>query len=147
MFYESIGAQLGRAAVALASDEPDRSLDEREQRERRQITTLCRRIGVIWPELFSALAEESAILDATRRGALESARAHGVVSRGDVRSATLSDPLARYRQLLCEVDELVVLLHAQNDQPWAEEALRILRRGLKDAADVQGRLVDAMLAS
>ncbi len=150
MFYESIGAQLSRASEALASDDPTRALDERDQRERRQITTLVRRIGAIWPDLFSALNEESAILDATRRGALETARAHGLEVSGDTAeaaSAAIADPLARYRQLLCEVDELVILLHTRRDEDWAEQALRNLRRGLADAAEVQGRLVDAMLAA
>ena len=53
--------------------------------------------------------------------------------------------LARYRGLLRELDEIVILLHEHSRQPWAQDALRALRRGLADAADVQGRLVDEML--
>jgi hypothetical protein len=36
MFYESIGALVGRAAETLAADDPNRAVDERGQRERRQ---------------------------------------------------------------------------------------------------------------
>jgi hypothetical protein len=61
-------------------------------------------------------------------------------------SANLRDPLARYRQLLCEVDELVILLHAQESECWTRQSLSALRVGLAEAAEVQGRLVDKMLA-
>ena len=70
MFYESIGAQLGRAADLLTEAPTDRGLDDRARRERRQITRLCRRVGRIWPDLFLALEEESRILDETRSAAL-----------------------------------------------------------------------------
>ena len=60
-------------------------------------------------------------------------------------SGAVTDPLARYRGLLRELDEIVILLHEHSRQPWAQDALRALRRGLADAADVQGRLVDEML--
>jgi len=147
VFYESIGALLGQAAEALAADDPGRPLDERGQRERRQIIALLRRIGVIWPKLFRALDEESAILDATLRSAAEAARAHRLVPADEAASAGIADPLARYRRLLCELDELVILLHEHGGEPWAQDALRSLRRGLADAAEVQGRLVDDMLAA
>ncbi len=154
MFYESIGTQLGRAAEALTADDPSRALDERGQRERRQITTLLRRIGVIWPKLFRALDEESEILEATRRSAAETARAHGLIpdlaadaAADQPPSAGLSDPLMRYRRLQCELDELVILLHEHGTEPWAQDAIGCLRRGLADAAEVQGRLVDEMLAA
>ena len=147
MFYESIGAQLGRAAQALADDDPSRSRDERGQRERRQIVSLLRRVGAIWPELFRALDEESKILEATLRSATAAARAQRLGPEGEPASAATVNPLARYRQLLCELDELVILLHEHGEQPWAQDALRSLRRGLADAAEVQGRVVDNMLAA
>jgi hypothetical protein len=147
VFYESIGAQLGRAAEALTADDPARPVDERGQRERRQIISLLRRIAVIWPELFRSLEEESTILAATRNSAAEVVRAHGLDSAGEPASAPLADPLARYRQLHCELDALVILLHEQGPEAWAQDALRSLRRGLADAAEVQGRLVDDMLAA
>jgi hypothetical protein len=146
MFYEAIGAQLGRAAEALAADDPNQPLDARAQQERRQTIKLLRRIGAIWPALFRALDEESAILEATLRNASEAVRAQKLTTGDESPSAGSSDPLARYRMLLCEIDELVILLHRHSQEPWAETALRSLRRGLADAADVQGRLVDDMLA-
>lgn len=160
MFYESIGAQLGRAAESLAADDPNQPIDERGQRERRQTIKLLRRIGAIWPQLFQALDEESAILEATLRSATEAARANALALQNNKHedkdedkhedketdtSAGNADPLARYRGLLLELDGLVIRLHERGHEPWAQDALRSLRRGLSDAAQVQGRLVDEML--
>ena len=144
MFYESIGAQLSRAAEALAADDPSRAVDERGQRERRATVKLLQRIGVIWPNLFQALDEETAILEATVCSTAQAARAHQLVATDP--PAVSADPLARYRELLCELDALVILLHEHGQEPWAQQALRSVRRGLADAAEVQGRLVDDMLA-
>ena len=146
MFYEAIGAQLARAAEALAADDPRRPLDERGQRERRQTIKLLRRIGAIWPTLFRTLDEESAILEATLRSAAKAARAHRLDVTDESASADIADPLVRYRGLLSALDELVILLHEHGEEAWAQAALRSLRRGLADAAEVQGRLVDDMLA-
>ena len=145
MFYESIGAQLGRVAEALAADDPSRPVDERGQRERRGRIKLLRRIGVIWPELFGALDEETAILEATVQSAAEAARAHRLAPADERASARITNPLVRYRRLHYELDQLVILLHEHGQEPWAQDALRSLRRGLLDAAEVQGRLVDDML--
>ena len=145
MFYESIGAQLGRAAEALAADDPRRPVDERSQRERRRTIKMLQRIGVIWPQLFGALAEESAILEATVRSTAEAARAHRLAPADERANAGITDPLVRYRRLHYELDELVILLHEHGEEPWAQDALRSLRRGLAEAAEVQGRLVDHML--
>ena len=156
MFYESIGAQLGRAAESLAADDPNQPIDERGQRERRQTIKLLRRIGAIWPQLFQALDEESAILEATLRSATEAARANDLALQNNRHedkhedketdtSAGNANPLARYRGLLLELDGLVIRLHERGHEPWAQDALRSLRRGLSDAAQVQGRLVDEML--
>lgn len=156
MFYESIGAQLGRAAESLAADDPNQPIDERGQRERRQTIKLLRRIGAIWPQLFQALDEESAILEATLRSASEAARANDLTLQNNKHedkhedketdtSAGNANPLARYRGLLLELDGLVIRLHERGHEPWAQDALRSLRRGLSDAAQVQGRLVDEML--
>ncbi len=144
MFYESIGALLGRAAEAVAADDPSRLVDERGQRERRGTIKLLRRISVIWPKLFQTLEEESAILEATLRSAAEAARAHRLAPTDE--GTVSADPLERYRRLLYDLDELVILLHEHGQEPWAQDALRSLRRGLADAAEVQGTLVDDMLA-
>ena len=145
MFYELIGILLGDAAVSLESDRPEGIGDERAARERRQITALLRRVGAIWPDLFRAFDEECSILAEPLRVASEAVRANGLA----VAESPLgdSDPLARYRELLVGLDELVILLHEQGHEAWAEDALRGLRRGLADAAEVQGRLVDGMLAA
>ena len=145
MFYESIGALLGQAGESLAADDPRLPVDERAQRERRQTTKLLRRIGAIWPQLFRALDEESAILEATLHTAAEALRAHRLAGTDGRASTGEADPLVRYRRLLCELDELVIQLHEHSQETWAQDALRSLRRGLADAAEVQGRLVDDML--
>ena len=147
MFYELIGTLLGQAAVSLASDPPDRLGDERVQRERRQITALLRRIGAIWPDLFRALEEECSILEKTLRDIAEAARRSGLAASESAALGAGAEPLARYRALHCELDEWVIRLHERDQEPWAVEALRVLRRGLADAAEVQGRLVDGMLAA
>ena len=147
MFYELIGTLLGQAAVSLASDSPDRLGDERAQRERRQITALLRRIGAIWPDLFRALEEECSILEKTLRDTAEAARRSGLAASESAALSAGAEPLARYRALHCELDEWVIRLHERDHEPWAGEALRALRRGLADAAEVQGRLVDGMLAA
>ncbi|MCH2173926.1 hypothetical protein MK489_24360 [Myxococcota bacterium] len=147
MFYESIGSLLSQAAEVLKSDDPDRPMDERGLRERRQITTLLRRIGAIWPELFQALSEESAVLEAALRRLGEVAREYRLVPASDDVVMTPVDPLVRYRQLHQALDELVILFHEHGDEDWAQEALHDLRRGLAEAAEIQGRLVDGMLAA
>lgn len=145
LFYETIGVLVSGAGEALVRSELASQRDERGQREFRQITTLLRRVGVIWPQLFSALAEESAILEETLRAAASVARDHGLTP--DDADADVADPLARYSQLLSAIDAMVVLLYEHYDEPWAQDAVRSLRRGLAAAAEVQGRLVDAMLAA
>ncbi len=144
MFYESIGASLGRVAETLEADDPSRPVDERGQRERRRTVKLLRRIGVIWPKLFQTLEEESAILEATLRTAAEAAQAHRLAPADE--GAVSADPLDRYPRLLYQLDEVVIVLHEHGQEQWAQDALRSVRRGLSDAAEVQGRLVDDMLA-
>ena len=150
MFYESIGAQLSRAAETLEADDPSRPLDERGQRQRRAAIKLLRRVGVVWPSLFRALDEECAILEATRRSAAEAARARNLAPKGERANADgaaeTDDPFPRYRRLHFELDALVILLYEHFHEPWAQAALRSLRRGLADTAEVQGRVVDDMLA-
>jgi hypothetical protein len=109
-----------------------------------------RRVGVIWPKLFGALDEESKILEATRSKAAEAAREHGLIPEPTAKepaSAGIVDPLKRYRQLQCELDDLVILLHEHGRESWAQDAISALRRGLAEASEVQGRLVDEMLAA
>lgn len=146
MFYESIGELLGQAAAALA-DDSEGPMDARDQRARRQVTTFVRRAALIWPKLFQSLAEETAILETSLRRAIEDARAHGLDPADERAERASTDPLTRYRELLCVLDEWVIRLHAHSSETWAEEALRSLRRGLADAAEVQGRLVDEMLGA
>ena len=142
LFYETIGPLLGRAADALEGADLPAPPDERRQRELRQIRTLLRRIRAIWPDMFHALAEETAILEATLRAAISQANAHGLDPEGEGAAA---GPLDRYRGLLGALDAMVILLQEHAEEVWAQDAMRSIRRGLADAAEVQGRLVDDML--
>ena len=144
MFYEALGTLLGQAAGAFANA-PAGGGDARSQREIRNVSTLLRRTGAIWPRLFRTLGEETSILEATFEEVSAVAREHGI----DVAppSEDRADPLARYAALQRSLDELTARLHATPDEAWASDALRRLRRGLTDAAEAQGRLVDEMLAS
>ena len=146
LFYETLGVLVRSAGEALERGDLAGERDERGHREFRQVTALLRRVGVIWPQLFGALAEESAILEETLRGAVSVAREHALAPNDEALSQ-LTDPLARYSRLLTDLDAAVVLLYEHYDETWAQEALRSLRRGLAAAAEVQGRLVDAMLAA
>ena len=145
MFYDAIGKLLGRASETLATPELLHADDVRSQRRLRQITVLLRRIGAIWPDLFAALAEECAILEATRSEAAAALRAHGLTISAEVSEA--SDLLERYAQLQTQLDALLIALYENIDEPWARDTLRSIRHGLAAAAEVQGRLVDGMLAA
>ena len=147
MFYESIGVLLQQAAAALADEDSERVLDARGERERRQVTTLVRRIAAIWPKLFRSLDEETAILAETLTRATQATRSAQPRAPDESEHSVDADPLTRYRALLCALDERVILLHANGQEAWAQEALRSLRSGLAAAAEVQGRLVDEMLSS
>lgn len=145
MFYELIGDLLTHGGDALTDRHSDRGAgDERTQREFRQIALLMRRVGAIWPSLFASLEQETEILSAT----LDRVAAH-LAQAGvgwEPTEPAGSDPLQHYRYLLTELDRMVIILHEAHDQPWAAEALRDLRHGLAEAADVQGELVDQALA-
>jgi len=147
VFYELIGVLLGEAALSLQSDRRGEIDDERAARERRQLTALLRRVSAIWPDLFRVFDEECSILGETLRLASEAARANGLAVAESTSGSASRDPFARYRELLLGIDELVLLFHEQGHEAWAEDALRDLRRGLADAAEAQGRLVDGMLAA
>jgi len=148
VFYESIGVLLGRSAEALAAADPDRPQDHRDRRQDRQITTLLRRISVIWPELFRTLDEETSILEATLRDATRVVQAHRLThTDASMSEPPNADPLMRYRQVLCDLDELVILLHGHVGEAWARDALSGLRRGLGDAVEAQSRLVEKMLGA
>ncbi len=145
MFYEVIGSLLARASQSLATGDAGRRDDERGQRAFRQLVTLLRRIGAIWPQLFAALDEESEILRETLAAGQAALREHGLQARTG--GGELAGPLQRYAQLERDLDAVVIALHEHEDEPWALEALADIRRGLAAAVAVQGRLVDDMLAA
>jgi hypothetical protein len=146
MFYELIGILLTRGGVALSERHgPNASDDERNQREFRQIALLMRRLGAVWPQLFKSLAEESEILSTTLNRLRAPLSRAGVAVPAAVDECP--DPLERYRLLARELERAVIALHEHHRDRWAAEALHELRRGLADAAEVQGRLVDLALAT
>jgi hypothetical protein len=146
VFYEAIGTLIENSADALTERHGDgRVKDVRDEREFRQITLLLRRVAAIWPQLFSSLEEELDILDKTLAEAV--AACPGLGSRlGAARAGRSLDPLKHYREVLADLDTVVVALHASHEDPAATAAARTVRRGLAAAAEVQGELVDRALA-
>ena len=142
MFYEGIGKLIGEAASMLAEER--QGGDAKDQRAQRGITTLLRRLGAVWPGVFDALREETRVLEATLDAARKVVVEHGLTLSPE---PAVPDPVGHYGALQRELDGLVERLHAQEGAAWAEAALRDVRRGLAEAAEVQGRLVDAMLAA
>ena len=144
MFYEVIGGLLSRASEGLAEGDAGRRDDERGRRAFRQVTTMLRRLGAIWPQLFAALEEESELLRQAWLLGRAALREHGVEIAAEEEAA---DPLVRYAQLQRNLDAVVIALHRVESEAWARAALVEVRRGLARAAAVQGRLVDDMLAA
>ena len=142
MFYEGIGRLIAESAALLAAGQEGD--DTKAQRAQRGIVTLLRRVGAVWPGVFDALREETAVLERTLARAREAAAAHGIEVEAE---APVPDPVGHYGALERELDALVARFHGEGDADWAQSALRELRRGLAEAAEVQGRLVDAMLAA
>jgi hypothetical protein len=142
MFYEGIGKLLAEAASLLAAGQ--KGGDAKAQRAQRGITTLLRRLGAVWPGVFDALRDETSVLEVTLASARKVATEHGIEIE---REARVTDPVGHYGALQRELDAIVERFHAAGDEAWAQSALRDIRRGFAEAAEVQGRLVDAMLAS
>lgn len=145
MFYEAIGMLVEHAGETLTTRHGDgRDKDVRDQREFRQITTLLKRVGAMWPHVFTSLDTEVAVLERTLDGAVAAfpelrAQLSGTEGRAE-------DPLLRYRQVLADLDVVVLSLHGRPDDPAAVSAMRAVRRGLAEASEIQGRLVDLALA-
>lgn len=146
MFYEAIGTLIENSADALTERHGDgRVKDVRDEREFRQILLLLRRVGAIWPDLFASLEEEIGVLDKTLAEVVAACPDLGGQLPG-TRAGRSQDPLRHYREVLADLDTLVVALHARPEDPAAALAARAVRRGLAAAAEIQGELVDRMLA-
>lgn len=145
MFYDALGRLMGQSGDVLAgrSGEGGSEGDGRDQRELRQIGVLLRRTSGIWHELFATLEAETRVLEKAleeANGSLRDAGAATIVIHEE------GDPLGRYRAMERAIDEALRVLLASGDEDWAHTARRALRKQLAAAADVQGRLADAMLA-
>jgi hypothetical protein len=147
MFYAVMGALLSRAARAVGSGRLAGG-DEFDERQRRRVVALLRRLGEAWPRQFHALEQENAVL------AVAAAHAHGELDRrgrGDAPQVESgeesgrgepSDPLATHLRLLAELDQLVAALHAAEPTDWARTARRQLRRELGAAAEIETQLLN-----
>ena len=153
MFYSVVGALLSKASSALQADGLAGD-DDFAVSQRRRVVALLRRLGRIWPDLFSALQRQNIVLsDAAARARQELSR-HGLVEApthgsdpGDGSSpAEWPDPLAIHAFLLADLDRLVVTLHTAGSSGWAREARRRLRRDLAAAADIESRLLSGAVA-
>jgi hypothetical protein len=52
----------------------------------------------------------------------------------------------RYRQAQADLDAALLALQDHLGEAWADAAVRRLRAGLAEAADIQGELIDRVLA-
>jgi hypothetical protein len=145
LIYEAIGSLLSHAGEALATRHSGNGhKDVRSDREFRQIATLLSRIGAIWPNLFNDLQREIRAFEETLASVRTQCAANGV----ELPESTISsaDPLVRYREALLDMDRALQTLQEHNGEPWREVAVRRLREGLADAAEIQGELIDQALA-
>jgi hypothetical protein len=145
LIYEAIGPLVRHAGEALTSRHSGAGpKDVRTDREFRQIATLLSRIGSIWPHLFDALDRENRVFVATLEEVRAACAAHGVELPPP--AVTSLDPLIRYREALAELDVAVQALQGHRGAPWADAAVRRLRAGLAEAAEIQGELIDQALS-
>ena len=129
MFYDALGELLAHAAEVLSSEVRPHLADNGALTQLDAVTALCADIGMIWPRLFGALAEENRILQQTvgaESGAV--------------------DELTRYRLLLARMNDSFDAAHALCDT-GAVQQLENLRAGLSAAAAVQDALVSAAASS
>ncbi|GEM_PF-4409811 len=143
MFYDALGSLVGQAGLALGERDARGSQDARDARELRQIGLLLRRARGVWPLLFETLDAESRVLEGTLDELDRAFEAQGL--RPVDRSAETA-PLDRYRDLERAIDRALERLLERADEEWSTTARRALRARLAEAAQVQGRLTDAMLA-
>ncbi|MBW2423757.1 MAG: hypothetical protein JRG86_05890 [Deltaproteobacteria bacterium] len=141
MFYDALGSMLGQAGEALSRQNEASPDDARAQRDRRQLALLLRRTRAIWPELFSTLGGEIEVLE----GALELANARlAELGLEPLALSERTDPLARYRETNRALDRAIRKLTTTSK--GSEAALCAIRARLAEAAEIQGRLIDQMLA-
>ena len=143
MFYEILGLLIRQAATSIESLPLGPGLGARGERDLRRVLLLLSRAGAMWPGIFAALAEENRIL----RRTLEGARAALTTGSGTNGAALPEDedPLALHDQLLRQLDDCVAALHAAGAE-WSRNALRAVRSGLLEAAEVQRRLIETAAA-
>ena len=148
MFYEGLGLLLRRGAEVLDRT-PLQADDERTQRQLRMLTSLVLRSGVVLPMMFAAVEDELRVLERTRADLDRDLIRLGRPSPCGAQPVPAGDdPLARLRRLRAQIDDGVVELHrCDTADPEVAAARRWLRQGLREAAEIEGRLVDAMLAA
>jgi hypothetical protein len=128
VFFDSLGRVLNRAGEVLRTDVRAEVEDEFVRQQLDAIALIVSEVGAAWPELFAALARENAAL----RDALVQATG-GAPAAGD-------DPLRENASLLVAIDTAVAGLHERADGA-ADGALRDLRRGLVNAAEIERELL------
>lgn len=146
MIYEALGNLLGQAGEAVGEAMLEEQGDARQSREVRQIATLLRRTSGVWSGVFSALGEESAILAEAVSEANETLDANGLEPiRVGSEEAPSVGSIEHYRALAWAADKILETLLMSQD-PWRLDARKRLRDRLAAAAEIQGRLTEAMLA-
>ena len=145
MFYETLGRLLAQASEELAGATHSAG-DPRRERELRQIATLLRRTGAIWPRLFETLERECGLLETAWSEVCTAFETNGVARPASFDPASKTDRLAHHRALEKALDDAVRVL-GETEAPWARAAARGLRNRLAEVEAVRGELVDAMFAA
>lgn len=145
MFYETLGRLLTQASedLEVATHSAD---DPRRERQLRQIATLLRRTGAIWPRLFDAVECECGLLETAWSEVCAAFEANGVALPATFDPTSKTDRLAHHTALEKALDDVVRAL-GETEAPWARAAAGELRNRLAEVEAFRGELVDAMFAA
>jgi hypothetical protein len=145
MFYDTLGRLVGQASEALVATAGETE-DPRRARELRQVATLLRRTGAIWPTLFSTLDRECRLLEMAWSEARAALAENGapLPETSPLDAVEAADRLAYARALEQVLDEVVGFL-ATRGEPWARASALALRQRLAEVELLRGELVEAML--
>jgi len=144
MLYDEPGPLLARAGELLASG----ATDEQVLSQLRPIGVQLKRLGAMWPDLFTTLARENAVLVCARDQIAASLDAHqpeaaaGLTAADDPDDPVPDDPVMVYRHVLRQLNDVLPVLHAHRRTEWGASALATLRVAITEAGRVQAAMVD-----
>ncbi len=143
MFYDEPGSLLRRAGELLSRTEAP---DEAFLAQLRLIGVQLKRLGAMWPDLFSTLDAENRILLAAHAD-IVACVPQSLAVRIVADDEQPADPVLLNAALLRQLNDMLPVLHEHRHEAWGAAALQRLRRAVADAAGVQGALTDKAWAS